>query len=95
MTAELAAADLPDGCSLVDLGPHRLTDAGAPERIHALKGPGARTPPPATECPYRGLLAFEADDRAFFFGREAVVAELVGHVAPGPVARRGGRIGQR
>ena len=64
MTAELVAAHLPDGCSLVDLGPHRLKDAGAPERIRALKGPGVRTPPPATECPYRGLLAFEPDDRA-------------------------------
>jgi class 3 adenylate cyclase len=83
VTAELRVADLPDGCSLVDLGPHRLTESGAPERIHALKGPGVRTPPPATECPYRGLLAFEADDRALFFGREAVVADLVGRAAPG------------
>ncbi len=33
VTAELVAAHLPDGCSLVDLGPHRLTDAGCPERI--------------------------------------------------------------
>jgi acyl-coenzyme A thioesterase PaaI-like protein len=36
----------------------------------------------ATECPYRGLLAFEAEDRHFFFGREEVVSELVGRVAP-------------
>ena len=56
---------------------------GAPERIYALAGPGVRTPPPAADCPYRGLLAFEAGDRAFFFGREAVVAELVGRLAPG------------
>ena len=35
----------------------------APERIHALKGPGRAAPRPATECPYRGLLAFEPEDR--------------------------------
>ena len=64
VTSELVAAHLPEGCSLVDLGPHRLKGLGTPERIHALAGPGVRTPPSATECPYRGLLAFEADDRA-------------------------------
>ena len=31
---------LPEGCSLVDLGPHRLKGVGAPERIFALAGPG-------------------------------------------------------
>ena len=70
VTGELVAAHLPEGCSLVDLGPHRLKGLGAPERIHALAGPGVSTPPSAGECPYRGLLAFEPDDRAFFFGRE-------------------------
>ena len=70
MTSELVAAHLPDGCSLVDLG-----------RVRALKGPGVRTP--FGECPYRGLLAFEADDRRFFFGREGVVAEILDRLAPG------------
>jgi class 3 adenylate cyclase len=83
VTSELVAAHLPEQCSLVDIGPHRLKGFGTPERIHALVGPGVRTPLSASECPYRGLLAFEPDDRAFFFGREAVVAELVGRVAPG------------
>ena len=83
VTSELVAAHLPEGCSLVDLGPHRLTGLGAPERIHALAGPGVRTPLSAAECPYRGLLAFEPDDRAFFFGREEVTAKIIGRLAPG------------
>ncbi len=70
VTSELVAAHLPDGCSLVDLG-----------QVRALKGPGVRTP--LGECPYRGLLAFEADDRRFFFGREDVVAEILDRLAPG------------
>ena len=82
VTADLVARHLPAGCSLVDLGPHRLAGVAAPERIHALKGPGVSAPMAATECPYRGLLAFEAEDRHFFFGREAVVSELVRRVAP-------------
>ena len=83
VTAELVAGHLPDGCALVDLGPHRLSRSGPPERIRALKGPGVRTPLAATECPYRGLLAFEPDDRRFFFGREQEVAEIISRVAPG------------
>ena len=83
VTSELVAAHLPDDCSLVDLGPHRLRGDGAPEHIFALQAPGVETPPPATECPYRGLLAFEADDQRFYFGREAVVADIVGRIAPG------------
>ena len=63
VTAELVAAHLPDGCSLVDLGLYRFARLGARERVLALAGP-ASAPLPATECPYRGLLAFEADDRA-------------------------------
>ncbi|HEU4702498.1 MAG TPA: protein kinase, partial [Conexibacter sp.] len=83
VTSELVAGHLPEGCSLVDLGPHRLEGLSAPERIFALSGPGVDAPPPVIDCPYRGLLAFEADDEAFFFGREAVVADLVARVAGG------------
>jgi hypothetical protein len=54
-----------------------------PERIHALKGPGIDAPLPAGEAPYRGLLAFEPDDRRFFFGREEVVDEVLARLAPG------------
>ena len=82
-TAALVAEDLPAGCELVDLGPHRLRGLRAPERIHALKGPGISAPLPAGESPYRGLLAFEPDDRRFFFGREEVVEEILARLAPG------------
>ncbi len=75
ITSEIVAGHLPESCSLVDLGPK--------EHIHALAGPGLRAPLAGTECPYRGLLAFEADDRRFFFGRETVVAEIVERLAPG------------
>ena len=81
VTSELVAGHLPEGCALVDLGPHRLEGLSAPERIFALAGPGVDAPPPVIDCPYRGLLAFEADDEPFFFGRERIVADLAGRVA--------------
>jgi WD40 repeat protein/class 3 adenylate cyclase len=83
VTAELVAASLPEGYRLVDLGPHRLRGLRAPERVLALAGPSVAAPLPATECPYRGLEAFEASDRHFFFGREEIVAELTARLAPG------------
>ena len=76
------SASLPEGYRLVDLGPHRLRGLRAPERVLALAGPNISAPLPATECPYRGLEAFEASDRRFFFGREEVVAELTARLAP-------------
>ena len=82
VTTELVAGHLLDGCQLVDLGPHRLRGLGGPERIHALKGPGVIAPLSATDCPYRGLLAFEPEDTEYFFGREPVVEELIGRLAP-------------
>ena len=45
VSADLVAARLPEGCELVDVGPHRLKGLAAPERIHALKGPGRRRTP--------------------------------------------------
>ena len=83
VTAELVSASLPEGYRLVDLGPHRLRGLRAPERVLALAGPNISAPLPATECPYRGLQAFEASDRRFFFGREEVVAELTARLTPG------------
>ena len=46
-----------------------------------VRGPGASAP--LAECPYRGLPAFEAGDRRFFFGREALVADVIGRLEPG------------
>jgi WD40 repeat protein/DNA-binding SARP family transcriptional activator len=36
---------------------------------------------PTDVCPYKGLARFETADAEFFFGREQVVAEAVGHLA--------------
>lgn len=35
---------------------------------------------PSATSPYKGLMPFEAEDRALFFGRTAVVADLLGRV---------------
>ena len=83
VAADLVGRHLPAGYSLVDLGPHHLKGVATPERIYALRGPGVAAPPAGTECPYRGLPAFEPEDREFFFGREDVVADLIGRLAPG------------
>jgi WD40 repeat protein/class 3 adenylate cyclase len=83
VTTELVTGHLPDGCELIDLGPHRLRGLGTPERIHAAKAAGISAPLPVTDCPYRGLLAFEPEDRGYFFGREGVVEELIARLASG------------
>jgi WD40 repeat protein/class 3 adenylate cyclase len=86
VTSELVAQHLPPGCELVDLGPHRWRGLAGAERIYAIKAAGISTPLPATACPYRGLLAFEPEDRHYFFGREAIVDELITRLAPGRLA---------
>ncbi len=73
VTAALITPSLPQGFTLVDLGPHRMRGLQAPERILALHGPGVDAPRAGTECPYRGLLAFQAADRDLFFGRDDVI----------------------
>ncbi len=82
-TSALAKRDLPAGYEIVDLGPHRLRGIEQPEAIKALTGPGLATASAATECPYRGLLAFEPEDRRLFFGREEAVADVLARIAPG------------
>ena len=82
-TAALVSGDLPAGYVIVDLGPHSLKGIQRPEAIKALTGSGLTTGAAAAECPYRGLLAFESADRHLFFGREAVVADVLARIAPG------------
>jgi class 3 adenylate cyclase/WD40 repeat protein len=77
--------DLPPQCSLVDLGLYRLKGMPVPERVFAVSGPMVSAPLSSTECPYRGLQRFDAADRELFFGREAVVAAVLGRLAPGEV----------
>jgi serine/threonine protein kinase/WD40 repeat protein/energy-coupling factor transporter ATP-binding protein EcfA2 len=82
-TARLVHSDLPPGYTILDLGPHRLKGIQRPESITALAGPGLATPQTAAECPYRGLLPFEAADRDLFFGREDVISNVLGRIEPG------------
>src|SRR5262249_40446113 len=45
-------------------------------------GVGERPPPAGgVACPYVGLRAFQPDDAEYFFGREALVAELLARLA--------------
>jgi WD40 repeat protein/class 3 adenylate cyclase/tRNA A-37 threonylcarbamoyl transferase component Bud32 len=83
LAADLVAKHLPAGYSLVDLGPHTLRGVQVPERLHAISGPGVSAPLPASECPYRGLFAFEPSDRDFFFGREELVRSVIERLVPG------------
>ena len=76
-TARSCAATFPTGHQLVDLGPTRLRGRREREHVFALSAPGVAAPPPGTECPYPGLIAFGPDDADRYFGRDAVVADLV------------------
>jgi WD40 repeat protein/class 3 adenylate cyclase/tRNA A-37 threonylcarbamoyl transferase component Bud32/energy-coupling factor transporter ATP-binding protein EcfA2 len=82
IAADLTAEHLPEGYSLLDLGAHRLRGVEGAQTLHAVAGPGVTAPLPATECPYRGLLAFDADDREFFFGREDVLRSVLERLEP-------------
>lgn len=77
VTAGLVRNHLPDGVSLVPLGPHRLRGVRDPEDVFAVAAPGVRTPPPNAECPYPGLVSFSTEDADRFFGREEVAADAV------------------
>jgi WD40 repeat protein/DNA-binding SARP family transcriptional activator len=46
--------------------------------------PGQRAPVRSVDvCPYKGLARFEAEDAEFFFGREHIAAEAIGHLVGG------------
>ena len=72
-TASLVRDHLPEGVSLVDLGPARLRSLRDRQRVYAAAAPGVDAPPPGTDCPYPGLIAFASADADRYFGRDAVV----------------------
>lgn len=62
--------------------------AGAVLALRA-DGPRPAAPGPAASgpaiCPFKGLAAYEADDAAFFCGRERLVADMVARLAGAPL----------
>ena len=73
--ADLAADDLPDGVTLVDLGAHRLKDLGRPEQVFQVAHPGLRREFP----PLRSLDAIPNNlpvHLTSFIGREAELADV-------------------
>ena len=72
VSADVVAADLPEGVELVELGAQRLRGLAAPQIVHAVRGPHVRAPQLAI-CPYRGLASFEQEHAELFFGRRTVV----------------------
>jgi WD40 repeat protein/class 3 adenylate cyclase len=82
-TAAVVADTMPSGASLVELGPHRLRGVTEPVPVFAIAAPGVDAPPSCSECPYQGLLPFDVADSARFFGRSAVVRDLVERVEGG------------
>ena len=76
VTADLVTRKPGRKVKLVDLGRHTLKGLDRPENVFAVSAPGLRTPPSPAVCPFRGLLSFGPDEARFFFGREAVVADL-------------------
>ena len=75
VTAAIVAETLPDGCSLIDLGLHRLRDLSSPEHIHQVVVPGgAETFPPLRSLDaFRGNLPVQA---TAFIGRGRDIHEL-------------------
>ena len=56
---------------------------------------GFRAAAPGATCPYKGLAPYQPEDAAFFFGREALVDELVAPAAVVAHARRRWSVGER
>ena len=93
-THDLVADELPPEISLQDLGAHNLKDIKTEIRLYQVTAEGLSTDfaplitTPASEPeptpgdpPYRGLEAFQETDARLFFGREAMVDELVERLA--------------
>lgn len=75
VTAGLATDHLPAGCSLMDLGTHRLRDLTSPEEVHqvVIQGVPEQFPPLHSLETYPGNLPIQA---TAFVGREREVKEL-------------------
>ncbi|HUP85975.1 MAG TPA: protein kinase [Acidimicrobiales bacterium] len=76
-TAALVRGHLPPDTALVDLGPTKLRGHSEREHVFALAAPGVDAPPPGTDCPYPGLIAFGPEDADRYFGRQTIVGELL------------------
>jgi len=77
--------DLPEPEPLFQLIVHGLPSSFPPPRAYeealAAAGlPDYSQPPADVPCPYKGLVAFEPHDSEIFFGREALVEDLVARV---------------
>lgn len=83
-TAALVRDHLPEGVSLVDLGPARLGSLRDREQVYAVAAPGVDAPPPGTDCPYPGLIAFSSADADRYFGRDAAVDDLLARLRAHP-----------
>ncbi len=110
-TRGLVHDELPEGLSLLDLGEHALKGLERPEHIYQLLSPGlaaeypplqpadaVEEPPAPGAAPFKGLHYFDEADAGLFFGRELLVARIVGRLrealASSPssgVGRGGGR----
>jgi WD40 repeat protein/class 3 adenylate cyclase len=81
--------DLPEPERLFQLVVDGLPSSFPPPRVHeqALASAGLpdySLPPADVPCPYKGLEPFQPDDSDLFFGREELVAELVGRLEEAP-----------
>ncbi|MEA2676475.1 MAG: hypothetical protein QOJ81_616, partial [Chloroflexota bacterium] len=90
------SAELPEGTSLVEVGVFRFKGLNEPTSVLQLRAPGLDAefpevrvsapedePPLEGEPPYKGLLAFEAEDVERFFGREDLIAEVLHEIGEG------------
>jgi WD40 repeat protein/class 3 adenylate cyclase len=82
--------DLPEPERLFQLVVGGLPSSFPPPRVYeeavASAGlPDYSLPPADVPCPYKGLEPFQPDDADLFFGREELVAELVGRLEEAPL----------
>ncbi len=78
-------AEAVDGRLPPEIGLAEVRDTASPTGLPAwaLVAPGLSIPPRANSCPYRGLMAFGAEDGDLFFGREEVAASILDRILDG------------